>query len=322
MQPIFDTHIMLNVILLIADTEAIEDTNYLRLGNELLSRGIPVQCCFMDSLAMLDSEIVADGFSLSEPLKLDAPFPARTSVSIGSADIVWILTLGMRHSFLDKIQLLNCLPPGCRLINSLDALMHFKSKYFLASHGETFQYPQTYASTSANELLEVINGKGGRWIAKPPAGSLGRDIFLLSRDDPNTRVILESMTGAESDQYCLIQPYVNEITAGEKRVLIANGKPVAQYLRHSNGDHRTNVSAGATTELCELTNDEQQYCEKIGAFLAARGALYVGLDLAFPWVIEFNVVNPGGIQTIEALGGQDPSTKIINEIFPESFSSP
>jgi glutathione synthase len=311
---------MHHVILLIADTDAIEDTNYLRLGNEMLARGFRLDCCFMDSLAMLDSELVADGFALTEPLKVEAAFPARKQLHLGLADVVWTLTLGMRHSFLDKIQLLNCLPPDCRLINSLEALMHFKSKYFLASHPEIFQYPKTYASTSPADLFNIIERAGGRWIAKPPAGSLGRDIFLLTAKDHNTRVILESMTGPESDQYCLIQAYVDEIGAGEKRVLIANGKPVAQYRRHSNSDHRTNVSAGATTELCDLTAEETHYCEQIGAFLAARGALYVGLDLAFPWVIEFNVVNPGGIQTIEAMGGQDPSTKIIDEIFSDSIS--
>ncbi|MFT4798141.1 MAG: glutathione synthase [Candidatus Azotimanducaceae bacterium] len=306
---------MLHIILLIADTELVEDTNYLRLGNELLKRDVSVDCCFMDSLAMCNSKIVADGFPLVEALQANQRFPARTQIGLSRADIVWTLTLGMRHSFLDKIQLLNCLNDSARLINSLDALMHFKSKYFLASHQDVFQYPNSYASTSPSDLLNVMKEAGGRWIAKPPAGSLGRDIFLLTPEDRNARVILESMTGPESDQYCLIQPYVEEITHGEKRVLIANGKPVGQYLRQSNGDHRTNVSAGATTTLCDLTSDETQYCERIGAFLADQGALFVGLDLAYPWVIEFNVVNPGGIQTIVSLGGIDPSKSIIDEIF-------
>ncbi|MFT7242830.1 MAG: glutathione synthase [Candidatus Azotimanducaceae bacterium] len=306
---------MLHIILLIADTDLIEDTNYLRLGNELLQRDVAVDCCFMDSLAMHNSEIVADGFPLVEVLKADQPFPPRARIHLSQADIVWTLTLGMRHSFLDKIQLLKCLDGQCKMINSLDALMHFKSKYFLASHRHIFQYPDSYGSTSSVDLLTVMKQAGGRWIAKPPAGSLGRDIFLLTSEDRNARVILESMTGPESDQYCLIQPYVEEIAQGEKRVLIANGQPVAQYLRQSNGDHRTNVSAGASTTLCDLTADEHQYCERIGAFLAGQGAQFVGLDLAYPWVIEFNVVNPGGIQTIVSLGGVDPSKRIIDEIF-------
>ena len=171
------------------------------------------------------------------------------------------------------------------------------------------------------ELLDIIKDQGGKWIAKPPAGSLGRNIFLISAEDPNTRVILESMTGPESDQYCMIQPYVAEITGGEKRVLIAAGQPVGQYLRQNNGDHRTNVSAGASVSLCELSAAERQYCEKIGAYLRSHGALYVGLDLAFPWVIEFNVVNPGGVQTIMSLGGEDLAPRIIDQIFPESRST-
>jgi glutathione synthase len=111
---------------------------------------------------------------------------------------------------------------------------------------------------------------------------------------------------------------VKEITGGEKRVLIAAGNPVGQYLRQNNGDHRTNVSAGASVSLCELSAAERHYCEKIGAYLKSEGALYVGLDLAFPWVIEFNVVNPGGLQTITSLGGEDLAPRIIDQIFPES----
>lgn len=312
---------MTHITLLIADTDLIEDTNYLRLGNELLRREFRVDCCFMDSIAMLGSRVTAVGFSMQQPLEADTAFPPSKQLCLNDSDIVWTLTLGMRHSFLDKIQLLHCLKNNCQLINSLEALVHFKSKYFLSSHPEVFQYPQTFASTSPIELMDIIDRQGGKWIAKPPAGSLGRNIFLIGDKDPNTRVILESMTGPESDQYCMIQPYVKEISQGEKRVLLADGKPVGQYLRQKNGDHRTNVSAGATATLCDLSDEERRYCEEIGAFLKAHGALYVGLDLAFPWVIEFNVVNPGGIQTILSLGGEDLTPAILDQIFPETRST-
>ncbi len=306
----------MNIILLIAVSDRIEESNYLRLGNELLKRGFNVTCCFMDSIGMRHSQVVAQGFALDRLLVVDDIFPRRETIYLAEADIVWTLTLGMRHSFLDKIQLLKCLEPKCRLVNSLDALMHLKSKFFLANHPEVFNYPSTYSSTNPRELAEIIRTQGGHWIAKPPAGSLGRDIFLLAADDPNLHVILETMTGPDADRYCLLQPYVDEIVQGEKRVLLANGKPVGQYLRRSSGDHRTNVSAGALTELCELTAQEQAYLEDIGQFLVSQGALFVGLDLAYPWVIEFNVINPGGIQTILELGGTDLSPKIIAEIFP------
>jgi glutathione synthase len=305
----------MNIILLIAVSERVEESNYLRLGNELHRRGHAVSCCFMDSIAMQGAEVVASGFTLTQPLQVNANFPEQRWLSLADSDVVWTLTLGMRHSFLDKIQLLKCLEADTRLINSLDALVHLKSKYFLASHPDVFQYPQTYSSTDPEFLEQIIRDQGGRWIVKPPAGSLGRDIFLLQAGDPNLSVILSMMTGPEADQFCLMQPYVDEIQQGEKRVLIAGGKPVGQYLRRFGKDHRTNVSTGAAIELCDLNDAEREYCETIGAFLVSQGAQFVGLDLAYPWVIEFNVVTPGGIQTIIDLGGEDLSAKIISEIF-------
>ncbi len=308
----------MHITLLIHVSEAIEDSNYLRLANALLERNAQVSCCFMDSLSMVDSKVTADGFDLVAPLQDGQPFPNTDSKALAESDVIWTLTLGMRHSFLDKIQLLKCLEEDCQLINSVDALMHLKSKYSLASHSDVFQYPATYTSTNPTVLADIIKDKGGQWIAKPPAGSLGRDIFLLSSDDPNLKVILETMTGPESDQYCLLQPYVDEISRGEKRVLIAGGQPVGQYLRLAQSDHRTNVTSGAATEPCDLTAEERAYCESIGEFLLQQGAYFVGLDLAYPWVIEFNVVNPGGIHTILELGGPDLSPEIIAQIFGKS----
>ncbi|MEO2178414.1 MAG: hypothetical protein ABGY96_30575 [bacterium] len=318
---------MNHIVLLIAQSDTIEDGNYLRFGNTLLARGFTVDLCFMESLSMYDSQITARGFNLSVPASDGDPFPDFHIIQLQEADLVWVLTLGMRQSFLDKIQLLYCLQQYCRVINSIDSLMHFKSKYFLASQGATFTYPPTFASNNPDELYDVIKSKSnaikksgnGRWIAKPPAGSLGRDIFLLTADDPNTRVILESMTGPEADQYCLLQPYVEEIQQGEKRVLIAGGEPVGQYLRHARKDHRTNVMHGADIEPCELNTEEYEYCQTIGQFLTAHGAAFVGVDLAYPFVIEFNVVNPGGLLTIEALTGQNLAPDIIDNIFPDSL---
>ena len=41
------------------------------------------------------------------------------------------------------------------------------------------------------------------------------------------------------------------------------------------------------------------------------GASYVGLDLAFPWVIEFNVINPGGLTTLWELEGRDYADDVL-----------
>lgn len=308
---------MLNIALLVAETDTLVDGNYLRFANALYDHGHSVSLCLMDSISLDGSRVTARGFTLSQFVSDGDPFPDLDQLALAEFDVIWVLSLGLRHSFLDKVQLLYTVHNHTRLINSIDAIMHLKSKYFMASHPDVFKCPASYASTRPDELFAVIKEQGGRWIAKPPAGSFGRDVYLLSADDANTRVILESMTGPEQDQYCLLQPYVEEIARGEKRVLLAGGRPVGQYKRLATKDHRTNIMQGAVTEVCDLTDAEREYADKIGTFLQGFGAEYVGMDMAYPWVIEFNVINPGGILTIDQLTGTNLAPEILSRVLPE-----
>lgn len=301
------------IAFLIAETDRLNDGNYLRFGNELRARGFHVTFCLVDSISLHRSNVMARGFTIDQDLVAGDPIPALEGFDLTAFSHLWLLSLGQRRNFLDKMQLLYSISNKVCIINSLDALMHLKSKYFLASRPEQFKYPTTYASTDPDELYQILR-KGGRWIAKPPAGSLGREVFLISNEDANARVILESLCGPDNDQYTLLQAYVEEIERGEKRVLIAGGKPIGQYRRIAQNDHRTNLIRGARSEACELTKQEASYCEMLGAFLQDFGAELVGLDLAYPWIIEFNVINPGGLLTIEELTGCDLTATIIDRL--------
>ncbi|MFT5212014.1 MAG: glutathione synthetase [Flavobacterium sp.] len=309
---------MKQIAFLIQDSDAIEDGNYLRFSNELLQRGIEVCLCNIDSLSMLHSQVCAQGFYINAQIHPGDQFPELRSIRLQDIETIWVLGLGFRNNFLDKLQLIYCLEKFCRVLNSSNAILNLKSKYSLAGYSEIFDYPQSFSSTDPKALYDVIKASGHKWIAKPPAGSMGRDIFLISADDPNAQVILETMTGAQSDQYCLLQAYVEEIQAGEKRVVFAGGKVVGQYLRLQNKDHRTNLVQGAEIRSCELNALEQKTCHKIGKFLLSQGAEYVGVDLVHPYVIEMNVINPGGLLTIESLEGKNLTNNIIDNIFPDT----
>ncbi len=304
---------MASIAFLIAETDSIEDGNYLRFGNELLQRGLDVAICLIDSISMNGSSIMVKGFTLERALSIGDPLPVLETFDLAAFSHIWLLSLGFRKTFLDKMQLLYAVGDRVRIINSLDAITHLNSKYLLATRPALLKYPATYASTNPEELYEIML-QGGRWIAKPPAGSLGREVFLISQADANARVILETLCGPDRDQFTLLQAYVEGVEKGEKRILFANGKPIGQYRRHAINDHRSNLHQGAGSEMCELTEDEARYCDTLGSFLEGFGAAFVGLDLIYPWIIEFNVINPGGLVTIAELGGQDLTATIIDEI--------
>jgi glutathione synthase/RimK-type ligase-like ATP-grasp enzyme len=45
-----------------------------------------------------------------------------------------------------------------------------------------------------------------------------------------------------------------------------------------------------------------------------RGARFIGIDLVYPYVIEINVINPGGIGTLIKLGEGDYAQRVINAL--------
>jgi glutathione synthase len=48
--------------------------------------------------------------------------------------------------------------------------------------------------------------------------------------------------------------------------------------------------------------------------ILSKGAWFAGVDLVYPWLIEVNVINPGGITTIDELTGCDLSAKVVEAV--------
>jgi glutathione synthase len=299
--------------LIIHATATIEDGNFPRFARALTQQGYETDILLIDTLGLIDGTVTATGFHWHQSLKTGEIFPDSKQLTVDH-DLIWILGLGDRRNFLDKYQLLYAVPDSVQLVNSLEAIMHVKSKYLIATLPETFSTPETHASTNAQVLIDVAKQKGGKWIIKPPAGSLGRDVYLHNSDDDNLISTIKQLCGPDNANYTMLQRYVPEVENGEKRVLIAGGHVIGQYKRIAHNDHRTNLSQGAEAESCELTNDERDYCEKLGQELVKRGAFYAGIDLAYPWLIEINVISPGGITTIETLTGIDHSAMVVDHI--------
>jgi glutathione synthase len=304
----------MNVTLLMVPTPALSPDNYLLLGNALRERGHHVTLASVDGLSLIAGGLRVQARAVSGPLRAGAPFEdlPPAPVCLDEQDLVWLLGLGRRDSFLDKLQLLSGL--RAPLVNSVDALLHLKSKYRLARLPAGLRHPQTHASRDWSELHDMVLSHDRQWIVKPPAGSFGRDVFRVSRSDPNCKAILQTLTGPAGERYCLLQEYVPAIEAGEKRVLFSAGRVVGQYLRVRHDDHRTNLSQGGRASACDLTSEERALCERIGAYLFASGAWFAALDLVHPYIIEFNVANPGGLDTLRQLTGEDRSHAVVDAV--------
>jgi glutathione synthase len=121
----------------------------------------------------------------------------------------------------------------------------------------------------------------------------GENVFRVRSGDPNRNVIVEIMAqgGARS---VMVQRFIPEIVDGDKRVIMIDGEVVPYCLARipKAGESRGNLAAGARGEARKLTARDRGIAEALGPALAARGLLFVGLDVIGDWVTEVNVTSP------------------------------
>ena len=127
---------------------------------------------------------------------------------------------------------------------------------------------------------------------------------MTDSEDGNLRVIAELMTD-EGRAYCIVQRFLPEIKAGDKRIILVDGEPVGAFLRVPAGrDHRGNMHVGAEVVDCELSPRDLEICEALAPRLKKEGLLFVGIDVIGDFLTEINVTSPTGMREIARLSGR------------------
>lgn len=67
-------------------------------------------------------------------------------------------------------------------------------------------------------------------VVKPVDGFAGRGVLLLDRDDPNLPSLIEISTH-NGTRAVVVQPFLPEVTDGDKRIFVVDGEPVGAVLR-------------------------------------------------------------------------------------------
>jgi len=202
---------------------------------------------------------------------------------------------------------------GALVVNRPQGLRDMNEKVYTA------WFPQCCAPTLVTRDMGEMGAflrEHGRIVVKPLEGMGGRSIFVLESDDPNARVVFETLTHYGS-RYAIVQRYLPEIaTTGDSRVLLVDGEPVPYALARlpSPGDHRGNLAAGARGVGRPLNDRDRWLAGQIGPALAARGMLFVGLDVIGGFVTEINVTSPTGIRELDKQFGTNIGDLLIAAI--------
>ncbi len=151
-------------------------------------------------------------------------------------------------------------------------------------------------------------------IIKPLYGNGGAGVFRLSNGDENLNSLLELFLGMSREPF-IVQAYLKEVRAGDKRIILVDGKPVGAINRvPADGESRSNMHVGGRAEKVELTKRDQEICDIIGPDLKARGLIFVGIDVIGDYLTEINVTSPTGIQELERFDGTNAAAAIWDAI--------
>jgi glutathione synthase len=168
----------------------------------------------------------------------------------------------------------------------------------------TAWFPQACAPTLITRDMADMAAfvrEHGKAVCKPLHGMGGRSIFVVVADDKNMNVIFETLTNY-GQQYAIVQRYIPDIVeTGDSRVLLIDGEPAPYALARipSASDNRGNLAAGAKGVGRPLNDRDRWLAAQVGPTLAARGMIFVGLDVIGGYVTEINVTSPTGIRELD-----------------------
>ena len=155
--------------------------------------------------------------------------------------------------------------------------------------------------TSGAALIRDFLGHHRDVIIKPLDGMGGASIFRLREGDPNTGVVIETLTG-HGKRLAMVQRFIPEISEGDKRILLIDGEPVPYTLARipAQGETRGNLAAGGKGVPMPLTGRERAICDAVASKLTEKGLIFVGLDVIGDYITEINVTSPTCIRELDA----------------------
>lgn len=198
---------------------------------------------------------------------------------------------------------------GVRVINRPAGLRNVQEKLAIA------HFPQcctpTVVEMKAAPLKAFIHAQG-QAVLKPLHGMGGEAIFVVRAGDPNTSVIIEQLS-ERGTRYVMAQRYLPEISDGDRRILVIDGRPVDFALARlpAAGESRGNLAAGGRGVARALTDRERWIVEQVRPLLIEQGILFAGLDVIGGYLTEVNVTSPTCVREIDTQQG----TNIAGELF-------
>ena len=201
---------------------------------------------------------------------------------------------------------------GARIVNRPEAVRGNNEKLAIMQFPDLI--PPTLVTSDA-ALVRAFHAEHKDIILKPLDGMGGTGIFRVRADGLNLGSIIETLSD-HGRRTIMVQRFIPEITAGDKRIILIDGQVVPYCLaRIPQGDEvRGNLAAGGLGVTQPISERDREIAETVGPVLAQRGLLLVGLDVIGNHMTEINVTSPTCFQEIRQQAGFDVAAMFVDAL--------
>ncbi|KKC27646.1 glutathione synthase [Sphingomonas sp. SRS2] len=247
--------------------------------------------------------VKGDHFEYGEPVVLDL---------IDDIDVVL-----MRQdppfdlAYITATHLLERIQPHTLVVNDPASVRNAPEKLFVLDYA---QFMPPTMITRRLEDARAFHAEHGEVVIKPLYGNAGSAVFHVSRNDANLAALTE-LFGQVWREPFMVQAFLPDVSKGDKRIVLIDGKVTGAINRLPKaGEIRSNLAAGGRADATDLSAREIEICDALGPDLAARGLLFVGIDVIAGHLTEINVTSPTGIVAIDGFNGTDTPALIWEAI--------
>ena len=202
---------------------------------------------------------------------------------------------------------------GVNVINNPSNLRNLNEKIFALS------FPKFCPPTLITSDFEIFNNflKENEHIVVKPLNSMGGDsIFQLKKDDEHLSEVYSKIS-KEGEVKFIAQKFLPEISIGDKRILIINGKvPKHAVLRTPpEGEFIGNLAAGGSASTIGLSEQDKIIAQTVADKMLDFGLYIVGLDMIGNFLTEINLTSPTCFRELNDQAGENLAKLFVDELF-------
>jgi glutathione synthase len=199
-----------------------------------------------------------------------------------------------------------------RFINSPRGIREVNEKLF-ATRYAAFT-PETLVTWSFSEAQDFAR-RYEKVVLKPTYFGSGKGVSLSAHGDPQFESTFAATLALESRGPVLVQQYLPEGKAGDTRVMLLDGVPLAAVGRRpAPGEFRANIALGGEAVAVEIRPEQRHIASSIGRELTQLGIIFAGLDFIGDKLIEINVTSPTLMQELRRVSGFDITQRILDRV--------